>query len=128
MHHKKRLLGAIPIAIFSIVLLMSDKVFAAECIGPDGKTVSTFFDWGCTGSGEQITPLLITILNWASIGVALAVVGGIIYGGIQYSSSGGDQGRTQAAIKQIRNAVLALVLYFGMWALLNWLVPGGLFN
>jgi len=27
-----------------------------------------------------------------------------------------------------KNAIIALVLYFAMWAVLNWLTPGGLFD
>jgi len=69
-----------------------------------------------------------TIFNWLSMGVAIAVVGGIIYGGITYATSSGDTGKTQEAVKRIRDAVIALVLYFAMWAILNWLLPGGIFN
>jgi hypothetical protein len=72
--------------------------------------------------------LLMIIFNILSVGVALAVVGGIIYGGIINSTSSGDQGKTQEAVVRIRNAVIALLMYFAMWATLNWLVPGGVFN
>jgi len=99
------------------------KLFAADS-GNCGT--NTFFNWGCDGNG--IAGLLMTILNWLSIGVALVVVGAIIYGGIMYSTSGGDSGRAQAAVKQIRGAFIALIMYFGMWALLNFLVPGGMFR
>ncbi len=91
--------------------------------------VNTFFDWGCkSGASEQITPVLITMLNWLAVGVTLAVVGGIIYGAIMYTSSGGNQQQAQKAMGIIRNAFIALVMYFAMWALLNWLIPGGLFR
>lgn len=95
--------------------------------GNNNCGVNTFFDWGCSGSGEQITPVLITILNWLAVGVTLAVIGGIIYGAIMYTTSGGNSQQSQKAMGIIRNAFIALVMYFAMWALLNWLVPGGLF-
>ncbi len=105
------------------------KLFAAECgIGPDGKPLKTFFNWGCTSSGEQITPLLITILNWMSVGVALVVVGAIIYGSILYTSAGGNPEQAKKAMGVIRMAIIALLMYFAMWAALNWLVPGGMFH
>ena len=94
--------------------------------------VKTFFDWSCTdtsdNSKEQIKPVLITILNWLAMGVSIAVVGGIIYGGIMYTSSGGDTAKSKKAMEIIRNAVIALLMFFAMWALINWLVPGGLFS
>jgi len=94
-----------------------------------GCGTDTFFDWGCSNSGdEQITPLLITVLNWLAIGVTVAVVAGIIYGAILYTTSGGNAEQSKKAIGVIRSAIIALVLYFAMWALLNWLVPGGLFT
>jgi len=95
----------------------------------NGCGVDTFFNWGCDDSGgEQITPLLISILNWLAVGVTLAVVAGIIYGAVLYTTSGGNQEQAHKSIGIIRNAVVALILYFAMWALLNWLVPGGLFS
>ena len=99
-----------------------------KLLADDSCGTQTFFNWGCNGNGNGIMGLLVTILNWLSIGVALVVVGGIIYGGITYSTANGDSGRVEAAIRQIRNAVIALLMYFAMWSLLNWLVPGGLFN
>jgi len=84
----------------------------------------TFFDWGSGG----IAGLLVTILNWMAIGVAIAVVGGIIYGAVMYMTSGGNQEQAKKSMGIIRNAVIALILYFAMWALLNWLIPGGLFS
>lgn len=106
------------------------KTIASTSTGPgnNGCGVDTFFNWGCdSGSGEQITPVLITILNWLAVGVTLAVIGGIIYGAIMYTTSGGNSQQSQKAMGIIRNAFIALIMYFAMWALLNWLVPGGLF-
>ncbi|MCL2173845.1 hypothetical protein FWH58_00885 [Candidatus Saccharibacteria bacterium] len=120
------------VGMMGFATLKTDDALAVDC----GKT-TTFFDWGCkdvNGDGvinekdNQIIPVLMTIFNWLSMGVGLVVIGGIIYGGITYSTSSGDSGRAQEAVKQIRNAVIALIMYFAMWALLNWLVPGGLFN
>jgi hypothetical protein len=102
-------------------------------IGNHNCGTDTFFNWGCkqtkaTYKEEQITPFLITILNWLAIGVTIAVIAGIIFGAVQYTTSGGNPAQAQKAIGLIRNAVIALILYFARWALLNFLVPGGLFS
>ena len=101
----------------------AQNTFAEKC----GET-ETFFDWGCKGNDDVIMNVLITVLNWMAVGVAIAVVGGVIYGAILYTSSGGKVEQSKKAMGIIRNAIIALILYFAMWALLNFLVPGGLFN
>lgn len=57
--------------------------------------------------------------------VGVVVVANIIIGGIQYSASGDDPGAVGAAKKRIFNAILALAVYAFMFALLQYLIPGG---
>ena len=72
--------------------------------------------------------MLVTISNWLAAGVVIAVIGGIIYGAIMYATSAGDASKAKSATEIIRNAFIALILYFLMWAFLQYIVPGGLFN
>ena len=116
--------GAALITAATLPLAKTQNALAATKCGD----TDTFFDWGCTSSGEQITPVLIQILNWLAVGVTIAVIGGIIYGAIIYTTSGGNSEQSKKAMGIIYNAFIALALYFAMWALLNWLVPGGIFN
>jgi len=90
----------------------------------------TFFDWGCNGVDDKdsILTVLVTISNWLAAGVVIAVIGGIIYGAIMYATSAGDAAKAKSATEIIRNAFIALILYFLMWAFLQYIVPGGLFN
>ncbi len=90
----------------------------------------TFFDWGCNGASDKdsILTVLVTISNWLAAGVVIAVIGGIIYGSILYATSAGDASKAKTATDVIRNAFIALILYFLMWAFLQYIVPGGLFN
>lgn len=90
----------------------------------------TFFDWGCNGASDKdsILTVLVTISNWLAAGVVIAVIGGIIYGAIMYATSAGDAGKAKSATEIIRNAFIALILYFLMWAFLQYIVPGGLFS
>lgn len=60
--------------------------------------------------------------------VGVAVVFSIIVGGIQYSSSADDPAKVGAAKNRIRNAIIALLVYFFLYALLSFLLPGGLSN
>lgn len=108
-----------------VTLNLPNTAKAATCNG-----VETFFDWGCNDSdtGEQtLLGLLGTILNWVAIGVSVAVLGGIVYGAIMYASAGGNEAQTKKAVSIIKNAIIALILYFAMYSILQFLIPGGLF-
>lgn len=60
----------------------------------------------------------------AAIGIAVAAA--VIYGGIEIGSSAGDPSRAASGKKHIRTALFTLVVYFFLWSLLNFLVPGGI--
>ena len=107
-------------------ILLSLRFVAAD--NPEytcGET-NTFFNWGCSGD-DAIMDLIMSIFNWLSVGVATVVIVFIVLGAIQYMTASGNQDKAKKAIQTIINAVIALFLYFAMWAFLNYLVPGGLF-
>lgn len=97
---------------------------ATQCNG-----VNTFFNWECTGTdGESIIlGLLSTFLNWMAVGVSVAVLIGLVVGAVMYASSGGNEAQAKKAMEYIRNAITALILYFIMYAALQYLIPGGIF-
>lgn len=70
----------------------------------------------------------VPFLNFLGAIVGLVVTISIVVGGIQYSSSADDPKKLAAAKERIRNAVIALVAFLFLFALLQWLVPGGGFN
>ncbi|TAL14695.1 hypothetical protein EPN95_02215 [Patescibacteria group bacterium] len=71
--------------------------------------------------------LLLVAINILTAGVGIAAVGGIVYGSILYTSSGGNAEQTKKAIDFIRNVIIGVVAYALMFAFLNFIVPGGLF-
>jgi hypothetical protein len=71
---------------------------------------------------------LITVITKALSGIAgLVIIAMIIFGGIQYSAAGSDPSKVQAAKQKIFNSLLALLLLVFGFAILQWLVPGGIF-
>lgn len=68
------------------------------------------------------------IMNVLSGAVGITVLAVMIFAGIQYSSSGGDPQRVAQAKQRIINAVIALVAWFFLYAVLDWFLPGGLFK
>jgi len=81
---------------------------------------------GVENSG--IWSLLLTAINILTAGIGLAALGGIIYGSILYTTAGGSPEQVKKALEFIRNVVIGLVAYALMFAVLNFIIPGGLFS
>lgn len=65
------------------------------------------------------TITLLTVL------VGIAVVIGIIWGAIQVMTSAGDPQKSASGKNHIRNALIGAVGYLMLWALLQFIIPGG---
>lgn len=105
------------------VFLDPSAAYAANCGGVKTGVIA------CNANGTNpITALLLMIVNFLAVGVGIAVVGGIIWGGIMHAASNGDPGKTKHAITIIVNSVVGLLLFMFMYAIINFLVPGGLFT
>lgn len=97
--------------------------------------VETFFKFNCSGASTDeggnknpIVRLGLAILGWITALVAVAVVGGIVYGGFLYMTAQDNSGQTQKGITVIINSVVALILWIFAYVVINFLVPGGLFS
>ncbi len=88
------------------------------------KTAYTFA--GCGSSDVGLKCLFVEIIKFLSIGVGIAVVAGIAVGGVTYSLAQGNPAGAQKGITIITNAIVGLVLYLLMFALLQFLIPGGI--
>ena len=108
------------VAILAVAVVPVDKAYAADCNG-----TKTFFDWGCDSGRNGIQALLFSIIRWMSVGVVIAVVGGVIYGAIMYTTAGGKPDQAKKGTKIIIGALIALMLFFAMYALLDFLMPAG---
>ncbi|RYD94776.1 MAG: hypothetical protein EOP54_16905 [Sphingobacteriales bacterium] len=83
----------------------------------------------CSGTGQTaIIEILVVILQIMTVGVGILAVGGIVYGAILYASAQDNAGQTKKAVEVITNTVIGLLLYLFMYAILNLLIPGGVFN
>lgn len=81
----------------------------------------------CQSTGDgSIWNILAAIINFLAIGVGVAVVLGIVFGGFLYASAGGSAEQTKRGIGYIRNALIALLLFIFMYAIINFIIPGGL--
>ncbi len=94
-------------------------IFTALCEGADKKA---------GGNASPIIFIGLAIVGWITALVAIAVAGGVMYGGFLYLTARDNTGQTQKGIVVITNSVVALIVWVFAYALINFIVPGGLFN
>ena len=101
--------------------------------GDDCGGVETAFikcDAGNSGTTEDngIWALLLIALNILTAGVGILAVGGIVYGSILYTTAEDKADQVKKATDIITNVVIGLIMFGLMWAGLNFIVPGGVFQ
>lgn len=102
----------------------NDEIFVSVGVGDSGNCIPE-------GDGSIETNPIITylrgIIQFLSVGIGIAITIAITVAGIQYSSSRNNPQLVQAASKRLTNAFIALLMFMFMSAILNFLIPGGLF-
>lgn len=72
--------------------------------------------------------LLLLVLNIMTAGVGILAVGGVVYASILYASSSDNAEQTKRAKDIIKNIAIGILAYIGMYLLINFLIPGGVFT
>lgn len=83
---------------------------------------------GSSQSQNGIWGILLLVINIMTAGVGILAVAGIVYGSVMYASAGGSAEQVKKAREIITNVVIGIIAYILMYALLNFLIPGGLFK
>lgn len=111
------------------------------CSARPGRSTCTFSGGVCQGStldnpdctdedinqsNCKIVDYIVTFTRALSGIVGIVIVIMITVGGVQFSTSRDNPQALAAARGRIINALLALVFYMFSFALLQWLVPGGI--
>lgn len=100
----------------------------ADCGGVKTSIINcTENNSGTDTNNNGVFGILKLVINIMTAGVGILAVGGIVYGSILYTSAGGSSEQTKKAIGIITNVVIGLVAYALMYAVSNFLIPGGLF-
>lgn len=123
---KKRLLATLGILIFLALpaIVLAPSANAASCNG-----VETSIDFQCdTYDTDGISAIIMYVINFMAIGVGIAVVIGIIFGGITYAQSDGEESKAKEGREMIANSIIGLFLFLFLYAGADFLLPGGAFN
>jgi len=95
-----------------------------DCLDANGQPISQH---NCLAKNPIMKDLDI-ITNFLAGAVGVIVVAMIVTGGIQYSMAGNNPTALTAAKQRITNAIIAMVAFMLIYAFLQWLIPGGIFN
>lgn len=115
----RNLVRVVKVVVPAVVLLVCSLVLSPALTQPtyaDCKDLST-----CDLITDYVKPTINLLVAVVGIGAVIS----IIVGGIQYSSSGGNPQKSSAAKDRIRNSVIGLLAFLFLYAMLNFLVPGG---
>ncbi len=121
----------VPLAVFSVGVFPTD----THAKGANGCETETAIikceNVDVDKEGVQNTGLwsiLLLVINIMTVGVGVLALAGVVYGGILYTSAGGSSEQIKKAKTIFTNVVIGIIAFGGMYALLNFLVPGGVFN
>jgi hypothetical protein len=130
---KTKIFLAVSLLIGSIAttsLLAPAPTYAAKCGGANTAIISCTQTNPKGGSLETngIWGLLLLVLNIMTAGVGVLAIGGIVYGSIRIASAGDNSANVKKGVNMILNVVGGLIAYVAMYALLQYLIPGGVFT
>jgi hypothetical protein len=130
---KQTIIGSI-VALGMIVgaggLFSQPAAAATTCGGATTSIISCSQGASKSGNAQDtgVWGLLVFFLKILTAGVGIAAVGGIVYASILYASSSDSAEQTKKAKDIIRNVGIGVIAYAAMYLLLNFLVPGGVFQ
>lgn len=99
-----------------------DNTFECPATDPAATSTSCAEAKNC----DLVTKYVNPFINLLSALIGVVVVIAIVVGGIQYSAAGGDPQTVALAKQRIMHALIALLVFIFLYALLNFLIPGGL--
>lgn len=115
------------VAIFGVTLLPVQNAMAAED-KPEMSILTQCRDADDTVDGGGVFCVLNIVLDILTYGVGIAGTLGIIISGIQYLTARDNEQQLVKAKSRLFNIVIGLALYATMFALLKFLLPGGVFG
>jgi hypothetical protein len=131
---KRGAIGLLLLSVATLFFLLPSTALALEPgptnepTGTPGGTRSSFDICGdSTDCNSFVETYVNPIILFLSLTIGIGAVISFTISGIQYSRSADDPAVVSAAKQRIFNTVLGLLAYAFLYALINYLVPGGVF-
>lgn len=108
------------------------ELVASRCEPPENAPGGPLSDATCTDAvlnSENcgIVRIVVFAINFLSALAGIAIIGSLMFSGFQYMTAQDDPGKIQKAKSRIVITFTALLLLIFMTAILNYLIPGGVF-
>lgn len=101
---------------------------SADCGGVSTAIINCEQTGGDAVEDTGLWGILILVINILTAGVGVLAIAGFVYGGFLYMTSGGSPEQVKKARVTFTNVIIGVVAFGGMFTLLNFIVPGGIFN
>lgn len=121
------LAGLLLVPVTAATLAFTPTVQAKSTCGTvDTAIINCTVDTSRDGAqGTAVWSLLLIAINILTAGIGVVALAGLVYGSILYTSAGGNPEQVKKARTIFTNVVIGVVAFAGMWALLNFIIPGG---
>lgn len=122
----KQIIACLCAMVFLNTVLLAGSVGAEKCQATAKSPEYETFILPCPKTGEDgVTMILNIVKDIFSVLVAIAAVGGIIYGSILYTTAGGSSENTKKGMTIIKDTIIGVIVYVLMYVLLDFVLPGG---
>ncbi len=103
---------------------------SGNCAGVDTAIIKCSEKGGEGTALDQngVWVLLLLLIKIMTAGVGLLAVGGLAYGALLWTTAGGSAAQITKSKEIIFNVVIGIVAFALMYAFLQYLIPGGVFN
>lgn len=123
-------LGALLLIPVASVALVPAGTSFAKCGGVDTAIINCDQNSKEPGTIQEtgIWGILVITINIMTAGVGVLALAGLIYGAVLYTSAGGSPEQVKKARTVFTNVVIGVIAFGSMFVLLNFIVPGGVFQ
>ena len=121
-------LGAFLLVPVASLVPTSSSLAQQTCGGVQTAIISCNQSGGDQVENTGLWGILLIAVNILTAGVGVLALAGIVYGAVLYTSAGGNPEQVKKARTIFTNVVIGVVAFAGMFTLLNFIVPGGVFN
>lgn len=124
---KRYISGSMLVAAFFFTSAALAPAVYGDCGGVKTAVLSCPDSFDGQGGIEKsgLMGILTVVVNIMAAAVGILAIGAFVYAGIIYASAGDSQEKVKQARGVITNTVIGLVLFVGLYALVNFIVPGG---
>ncbi len=115
-------LAVLAMIVLSLGFFLPETTHAAQCAGTDTSLID------CDKSENGVFSLLLLAINILTAGIGIVAIGGIIYAAILWTTAEDKNAQIVKSKETIFNVVVGMIAFALLYAFLQFLIPGGVFN